>query len=273
MVLFYIKAFAQVECGDKPASFESAEALVCASSFDEAGSKAIENVALLECSVDGKCSGNCASSGNDACVYVGSFGIDLNYTFPILTGKKCDNGEDEYTVLIKNPSGNLITFMCKCDCCSEREGSAAISTTTLEEDPCESCTECSGGNLVQLSSFTAIPSNRGISLSWSTETELDSQGFKIWRAIPKLDSYCGCSKNIEDYTQIQVLDKKGKPILIPAEGNKTSGHDYFYLDKNAKPGIAYCYALEDIDSKGKSKFYFKYIAFTQNNLEQNEETQ
>ena len=131
------------------------------------------------------------------------------------------------------------------------------------------CTTCGcDENLVKLSNFTAKPTNKGISLNWNTEAESDSQGFKMWRAIPKLDSYCGCSGNIDDYTQIQVLDKEGKPVLIPAKGTETSGYDYSYLDEGAKPGIAYCYALEDVDSKGESKFYFEYVAFTQDNLEE-----
>lgn len=130
---------------------------------------------------------------------------------------------------------------------------------------------CTDPGLVELSSFTAIPSSKGISLNWTTKTELDSQGFKIWRAIPKLGSYCGCSGNIGDYTQIQVLDEEGKPVLIPAKGTETSGYDYSYLDEGAKPGIAYCYALEDVDSKGESKFYFEYVAFTQDNLEETQD--
>ncbi len=146
-------------------------------------------------------------------------------------------------------------------CCSV---SVSKSFSSIDINSVETC---SRELLVKLSNFTATPTDEGISLNWNTETELDSQGFRIWRAIPDLSRYCGCSGNIEDYTQIQVLDKEGKPVLIPAKGSKTSGFDYSYLDEKAKPGIAYCYALEDVDSKGESKFYFEYVAFTQDNLE------
>jgi hypothetical protein len=129
---------------------------------------------------------------------------------------------------------------------------------------------CGPSSLIDLNKFIATPTKNGILLNWETKTELDSQGFRMWRAIPNLTNYCGCSGNIDDYTQIQVLDKEGKPILIPAKGNETSGFDYSYLDKDAKPGIAYCYALEDVDSKGESKFYFEYVAFTQDNVEETE---
>jgi hypothetical protein len=137
--------------------------------------------------------------------------------------------------------------------------------------PGEECDVCDDPGLVKLNNFTAIPAKKGISLNWTTKTEPDSQGFKMWRAIPNLNHYCGCSGNIDDYTQIQVLDKEGKPVLIPAKGTETSGYDYSYLDEGAKPGIAYCYALEDIDSKGESKFYFEYVAFTQDNLEETQD--
>ena len=47
--------------------------------------------------------------------------------------------------------------------------------------------------------------------------------------------------------------------MIPAKGSKTSGFDSSYLDEEAKSSIAYCYALKDVDSKGKSKFYFEQV--------------
>ena len=86
----------------------------------------------------------------------------------------------------------------------------------------------------------------------------------MWRGTPDLEKYCGCSDNMDDYKQITMttLDKKGNPTLIPATGSTTSGSNYAYLDKDVKPGIPYCYALEDIDSKGESKFYYEYITFT-----------
>ena len=136
-------------------------------------------------------------------------------------------------------------LICHCGCLGGREGE---------------------GNLVKLANFTATPTDKGISLNWNTKTEVDSQGFRMWRAIPDLNRYCGCSENIENYTQVQVLDKEGKPVLISARGNETAGFDYSYLDQEAKPGIAYCYALEDINSKGESKFYFEYVAFTPDGL-------
>jgi hypothetical protein len=163
---------------------------------------------------------------------------------------------------VVNTDTQPLDLNCECvgECNDEVDDGAKIGATNPGV--------CDIEKLVELSNFTANPANKGISLNWTTKSESDSQGFKMWRAIPKLDSYCGCSGNIEDYTQIQVLDKKGKPVLIPAKGSTTSGYDYSYLDEDAKPGIAYCYALEDVDSKGESKFYFEYVAFTPDGLEE-----
>jgi hypothetical protein len=116
--------------------------------------------------------------------------------------------------------------------------------------------------LVELSGFTAIPTKNGVALNWDTGAEPDSQAFHIWRGTPDLGSYCGCSRNLEDYKKISMLDKNGKPILIPTTGDERMGAKYSHLDKAAKPGIAYCYVLEDINSEGKSEFYFEYIVFT-----------
>jgi hypothetical protein len=171
------------------------------------------------------------------------------------------NGRTEEMLVYKfgpNPA------YCECKCLDDNNCTPDDGQNFDKSSVSDTCSD-----LVKLSNFTAKPTEKGIMLNWITKAELNSQGFKMWRAIPKLNSYCGCSGNIKDYIQIQVLDKEGKPILIPAKGNETSGFDYSYLDKGAKPGIAYCYALEDVDSRGESKFYFEYVAFTQDNLKEN----
>ena len=177
-------------------------------------------------------------------------------------GNKCREGESCWLISVTAEKGKAV---CPCICLGVPDGKRN-QANSIQNPSNSSVNTC--GDLVKLDEFTAEPQNNGILLNWTTKSELNSQGFRMWRAIPELNKYCGCSGNVDDYTQIQVLDKEGKPILIPAKGSTTSGSDYSYLDKDAKPGIAYCYALEDIDFKGKSKFYFEYVAFTQDNLEE-----
>ncbi|NJO17103.1 MAG: hypothetical protein HC877_15580 [Thioploca sp.] len=206
---------------------------------------------LCNCPADDNC-------GDGTCMFLDHSIVGNQPTINSIQPTDCEEGKSKYTVNFDANSIGIIKCDCECTLCDE-EGRGRSRNLN---DP----SQCI--NLVQLSNFTANPTDKGISLNWTTKTELDSQGFKMWRAIPKLDKYCGCSGNIDDYTQIQVLDKEGKPVLIPAKGNTTSGSDYSYLDEGAKPGIAYCYALEDIDSKGESKFYFEYVAFTQDSSEE-----
>ena len=246
------------DCGDKLVLFVEETVRKCAPNPGEAERKAKIELERLYCK--NKCTGGCASL-EGVCKYIG-FDINSNSNNISPTGKKCDGGQ-YYEVTFKN-GNDFVELTCKCDCCY-KDNLASLEENQCSFDNPSSC-GCDGGNLVKLSNFTATPTDEGISLNWNTETELDSQGFRIWRAIPDLSRYCGCSGNIEDYTQIQVLDKEGKPVLIPAKGSKTSGFDYSYLDEEAKPGIAYCYALEDVDSKGESKFYFEYVAFTPDGL-------
>jgi hypothetical protein len=204
--------------------------------------------------------GLCKADKNDI-----SIGTDP--TFTTVQRSSCGDGKFYWDVTFPAYTTNLY---CQCKCIGESCTPDKGTKKGYRKSPTDDSIPCDDGSLIRLSKLTAKPTNEGILLNWNTKAEPDSQGFRMWRAIPNLANYCGCSGNIDNYTQIQVLDKEGKPILIPAKGNETSGFDYSYLDEGAKPGIAYCYALEDIDSKGESKFYFEYVAFTQDNLEKSE---
>jgi len=230
-----------------------------------------------KCNIKDKCESHCMCEVDDSTKQVNFTGIQINPNDCFPVGPTIPPRFREVPPPSSPPPNcppqKIHLFMCVyggqwksfCDCTCQ------IPNKEKRGNRTKTCTTCKcDENLVKLSDFTAKPTNKGISLNWNTEAEADSQGFKMWRAIPKLGNYCGCSGNIDDYTKIQVLDKEGKPVLIPAKGSTISGYDYSYLDKDAKPGIAYCYALEDVDSKGESKFYFEYVAFTQDNLEKSE---
>lgn len=188
--------------------------------------------------------------------------IGFGNNYPNKKRGKCKDGTK-----FKWTGGSLVplsfsthTVTYTCICCPD--GNSSNGEGEERQDRSAKCIPgCPCKKLVTLNKFIAIPQKEGILLKWNTESEIDSQGFRIWQAIPDLNNYCGCSNDINDYKKIHVLDKDGKPVLIPAKGNEISGFEYSYLDKSAKPGIAYCYALEDIDSKGESKFYFEYITF------------
>jgi streptogramin lyase len=78
---------------------------------------------------------------------------------------------------------------------------------------------------VELTSFSAIVVVNNVELSWIIETELNNLGFELFRNGNKI-------------------------AFIEGKGTTTEKQEYFYKDKNLKPGI-YNYRLEQIDFDGK----------------------
>jgi hypothetical protein len=111
-------------------------------------------------------------------------------------------------------------------------------------------------NLVVLDSFNALPVENGNRLDWETAAEPDSIGFFLWRAI---STGSECTKNPNNYIDITMLEELGNNVFIDAMGDLTSGAVYSYIDKGAEQNVPYCYALEDINSAGKSTFYLDNI--------------
>ncbi len=98
--------------------------------------------------------------------------------------------------------------------------------------------ECDLCTLVYLSSFTADGYPEGVLLEWTTESEVDNEGFNLWRS------------ETEDGEYVQIND-----TMIPAEGDGTTPHTYTYLDEDVETGAGYYYKLEDIDTHGLSTFH------------------
>jgi len=92
--------------------------------------------------------------------------------------------------------------------------------------------------LIEISSFTAAPSDRAVILKWTTATEIDNAGFNLYR----LESENG------EYVKINSS-------LIPAEGTSTSGATYQFIDSEVKNRTTYYYKLEDIDINGVSTLH------------------
>jgi len=105
--------------------------------------------------------------------------------------------------------------------------------------------QCDGELLAKLNNFTATAIPNGILLEWDTATERRNAGFHIWRA--KMEN--------GEYTEITRITAQ----LIPAEGNSRGGASYSYEDASVVPGNIYAYLLEDVDSKGKSTYHWKFI--------------
>ena len=74
---------------------------------------------------------------------------------------------------------------------------------------------------VELSSFTANLVSNGIQLQWTTFSEIENDGFEIWRSIDNDQNF-------------QLLSGyQNNPSLVGA-GNSNTTHEYSYLDANGR---------------------------------------
>ena len=90
-----------------------------------------------------------------------------------------------------------------------------------------------------LASLNAAPKGRGIEITWETATELQTEGFHLYR-----------SEGITD-TMTQLNDE-----LIPSQmpGSPT-GTLYSYLDEGVIPGNVYFYWLSNVDLYGNNSLH------------------
>jgi len=92
---------------------------------------------------------------------------------------------------------------------------------------------------VQISSLSAVMTNReGLEISWTTQSEVNSSGFYVWRSSQKDGVY-----------QKVSLD------LIPSSGNSSSEQEYSFRDASVKNGQTYWYKIEEVSSSGQSEFF------------------
>ncbi len=91
---------------------------------------------------------------------------------------------------------------------------------------------------VELRAFTAQAGSDHVTLAWETASELDNEGFNLWRSQAADDGY----------TQINIA-------LIPAQGDADTGASYTYTDADVVRGALYYYRLEDVNIHGVSAFH------------------
>ena len=90
----------------------------------------------------------------------------------------------------------------------------------------------------ELVSFTAAGRPATVLLEWETASEIDSEGYHIWRALGEAEGF------------VRVTE-----TLIPAEGNPMSGAVYGHRDEDVTNGQTYFYKLEELDIHGASHFH------------------
>jgi hypothetical protein len=95
-----------------------------------------------------------------------------------------------------------------------------------------------GSTLISIASIDAKPFSGGVSIQWSTESEIDNAGFNIYRATSENGDY-----------------EKINSSLISANGSSTQGSSYEFTDNNVQNRKTYYYKLEDIDLNGNSTMH------------------
>jgi len=97
---------------------------------------------------------------------------------------------------------------------------------------------CENYTLVNLASFTAAPYNHRVVLRWVTASEIDNDGFNIYRSKTEGGEYIKINSSI-----------------IPAQGSATQGASYEYVDTDVQNRKTYYYKLEDRDLNGTSTMH------------------
>jgi hypothetical protein len=87
---------------------------------------------------------------------------------------------------------------------------------------------------VVLSTFTAIPSDRGVVVKWRTESELNNLGFDVYRSENPDGKFA-----------------KVNPAYIKGAGTDSIPHDYQLVDESAVVGKTYYYYIESISFSGE----------------------
>ncbi|MBN2392269.1 MAG: alpha amylase N-terminal ig-like domain-containing protein [Anaerolineae bacterium] len=92
---------------------------------------------------------------------------------------------------------------------------------------------------VTLASFTAIPQDNAILITWETASEMANVGFNLYRS----EAAAGPFTRLND------------ALIPPQFPGQVIGGIYEWLDTDVLPGVAYYYQLEDLDAEGVSTFH------------------
>ena len=133
----------------------------------------------------------------------------------LLAEIKCDNGYVE-----SNPDAPQVTV--------DLDWAEDIVCTFTNEIP----------TAVELISFTADAGAGQVTLYWRTVSEIDSEGFNIWRSQ-------------RDSGPFTLHNDR----LIPARGNADTGASYEFTDTGVELGVIYHYKLEEVDVHGVGTLY------------------
>ena len=86
---------------------------------------------------------------------------------------------------------------------------------------------------IVLSSFTAFSSDKGVVVSWRTESEINNSGSNVYRSESRDSKFV-----------------KINPEMLKGAGISAEPHEYKFVDEAVEPGYTYYYYLKSIDFSG-----------------------
>jgi uncharacterized repeat protein (TIGR01451 family) len=92
---------------------------------------------------------------------------------------------------------------------------------------------------ISLSSFTATRRSGGVAVNWVTASEINTWGFHLYRSTD--GSRTGAARVTA--------------TIIPGQGRGQGGAVYSWLDRDAQPGVAYSYWLQEVELNGTTYEY------------------
>ncbi len=93
---------------------------------------------------------------------------------------------------------------------------------------------------VELVLFRAIPADRQVKLRWQTASELNNQGFEIYRSYTRDKGF-------------ELIDSHTTNDNLKGAGTSSNAHNYFFTDYNVFNNQQYWYKLVDISFSGQSR--------------------
>lgn len=96
---------------------------------------------------------------------------------------------------------------------------------------------------VTLSSFQASGGYGKITLNWTTESEVDALGFRIWRDV------------LEGFSNPKLVGSYETDPELLCQGSGETGFHYTFPDRQEiEPEMVYYYRLENVDINGRTEF-------------------
>jgi len=98
---------------------------------------------------------------------------------------------------------------------------------------------------VELSQWLASSTHGEVRLNWTTDSEIENQGFIIERALRQAQG--SNSEPVGEWSEIASFTTN--PDLL-GQGSTSTQHDYSYIDIRVEVGETYSYRLSDVDYRG-----------------------